>query len=73
MEEHVMLHKANQITLFFAAYPHDEAVAGVLDHLKRFWEPRMRAQIIDYVNRGGEGLHPIAVEAVKQLEPVTLR
>ena len=68
-----MLHKANQITLFFAAYPREEAIAGVLDHLQRFWEPRMRLQIINYVANGGEGLHELAVEAVKQLEPVTLR
>ena len=68
-----MVHKANQISLFFASYPHDEAVAGVLNHLKSFWEPRMRAQIIDYVANGGEGLSEIAVEAVMQLEPVTLR
>ena len=62
-----MVHKANQITLFFAAYPHDEAVAGVEDHLKRFWPVRMRQQIIEYVADGGEGLHPLAVEAVRRL------
>ena len=69
MDERVMVHKANQITLFFAAYPRDEAIAGVEDHLRRFWEPRMRRQIIDYVTHGGEGLHELAVEAVKRLEP----
>jgi formate dehydrogenase subunit delta len=73
VEEHVMVHKANVITAFFAPYPHDEAVEGVRNHLKSFWVPRMRQQIIDYVANGGEGLHPIAVEAVKRLEPVTLR
>ena len=68
-----MIHKANQITLFFASYPREEAIAGVLDHLKRFWEPRMRLQIINYVANGGEGLHELAIEAVKQLEPVAPR
>ena len=68
-----MVHKANQITLFFATYPSEEAIESVVDHLKRFWEPRMRAQIIEYVASGGEGLHELAVEAVKRLEPVTLR
>ena len=62
-----MVHEANQIALFFASYPHDEAVTGVTDHFKKFWEPRMRKQIIDYVGRGGGGLHELAVEAVKQL------
>lgn len=64
-----MIHRANQIALFFAGYPHDEAVAGVTDHLKRFWERRMRDQIIAYVaNNGGQGLHQLALEAVKRLQ-----
>ena len=63
-----MVHKANQITLFFAAYPREEAVAGVLNHLRSFWEPRMRHQIIEYVQHGGTGLHEIAVEAIRRLE-----
>ena len=67
MEENRMVHRANQIALFFAGYPHDEAVAGVTDHLKRFWERRMRQQIIEYVAKGGTGLHELALEAVKQL------
>ena len=68
MESHQMIHRANQIALFFAGYPHDEAVAGVTDHFKKFWEPRMRIQIIDYVSHGGQGLHELALEAVKRLQ-----
>jgi formate dehydrogenase subunit delta len=64
-----MVHMANQIALFFAAYPHDEAVAGVTDHLKRFWERRMQQQIIQYVAEGGSGLHELALEAVRRLSP----
>lgn len=73
MDTGVMLHKANQITLFFASYPREEAIAGVEDHLRRFWEPRMRRQLIDFVANGGEGLHEYAVEAVKRLEPQPAR
>jgi len=62
-----MVHMANQIAQFFASYPHDEAVAGVTDHFKSFWEPRMRKQIIEYVGEGGQGLHELALEAVKRL------
>ena len=64
----VMVHNANQIALYFASYPREEAVAGVLDHIKKFWEKRMRQQIIDYVAQGGAGLHELAVEAVKRLK-----
>ena len=68
MESDRMVHRANQIALYFAVYPHDEAVAGVLDHLKKFWERRMRDQIIAYVADGGQGLHELALEAVKRLQ-----
>lgn len=70
MEEANMVHMANQIALFFAAYPHEEAVASVTDHLRKFWEPRMRKQIIEYVAHGGSGLHELALQAVKNLPPV---
>lgn len=62
-----MVHMANQIALFFASYPREDAIAGVADHLRKFWEPRMRKQIIEYVAQGGAGLHELALEAVKRL------
>ncbi len=71
MEPDYMVHMANQIAQFFASYPHDEAVAGVTDHFRQFWEPRMRKQIEEYVAKGGAGLHPLAVEAVKRLTPAS--
>jgi formate dehydrogenase subunit delta len=68
MEPEHMVHMANQIALFFASYPKHEAVAGVADHFQKFWEPRMRKQIVDYVAHGGTGLHELALEAVKHLQ-----
>ena len=65
-----MIHRANQIALFFATYPHDQAVAGVTDHLKRFWERRMHAALQSYVAGGGSGLHPLVLEAAERLRPV---
>jgi formate dehydrogenase subunit delta len=67
MEPENMVHMANQIAQFFASYPHDEALAGVTDHFQKFWEPRMRKQIEQYVAQGGHGLHELAIEAVKGL------
>jgi len=63
-----MVHMVNQIALFFAAYPHDEAVAGVADHVKRFWPLRMRQQLFAHVAAGGDGLHPLVPEAIALLE-----
>ncbi len=65
-----MVHKANQIALFFATFPHDEGVEGVANHLRMFWAPRMRREIIEFVDGGGEGLHELAEEAVRRLVPV---
>ncbi len=38
---------ANRIGQFFEAQPdRDEALAGIAEHVKKFWEPRMRSQIL---------------------------
>jgi formate dehydrogenase subunit delta len=62
-----MVHMANQIAQFFASYPREEAVAGVADHIQRFWEKRMWKQLHDYVAGGGGGLHELVLAAVKRL------
>ena len=66
MDEHVMVHKANIIAQFFAGYPREEAVEGVAGHLERFWEPRMRRQLLQYVATDGGGLHELVLEASKR-------
>jgi len=68
MQAEKMVHMANQIAQFFASYSHDEAVAGVTDHLQKFWEKRMRQQLHDYVAHGGSGLHKLVLEAEKRLQ-----
>jgi formate dehydrogenase subunit delta len=68
MESEQMVHMANQIALFFEGYPKEEAVASVTDHLQKFWEPRMRRQIIEYAASGGAGLHDLVRESVKRLK-----
>lgn len=74
MDEQNMLHKANVIAEFFASYPHEEAVAGIANHLRLYWVPRMRAQMIEYVEtHGGKGLHELVPEAVARLSPPVIR
>lgn len=59
---------ANDIAAFFASEPEREvAVAGVANHLRRFWEPRMRREILAHYQRGGDGLSEIAKAAVARL------
>ncbi|MGA8170999.1 MAG: formate dehydrogenase subunit delta [Methylocystis sp.] len=58
---------ANQIGDFFSSQKTPDNAAGVADHINKFWDPRMRAGIVDHVAHGGEGLKPIVIEAIKRL------
>jgi formate dehydrogenase subunit delta len=62
-----LVYMANQIGKFFVSQGTEEAVAGTADHLHKFWDPRMRKQILDHVAQGGEGLDPLVKQAVEQL------
>jgi formate dehydrogenase subunit delta len=58
---------ANQISQFFEAQAGTEAPAGIAEHLRKFWDPRMRRHIEAHLASGGEGLRPAAAEAVRLL------
>ncbi len=59
---------ANDIGKFFDAEADKaEAAKNVAAHLKRFWDPRMRSQIIAHHQAGGLGLDPLAADAVRLL------
>jgi formate dehydrogenase subunit delta len=59
----------NDIAHFFAAEPDREtAVNGVSGHLKKFWDPRMRRQIVAYLHdQGGGELSELARAGVARL------
>jgi formate dehydrogenase subunit delta len=63
---------ANDIGHFFDAEPDkNEAAKNVANHLRRFWDPRMRREIIaHYREHGGAGLDPVARSAVALLATV---
>ena len=66
-----LVYMANQIGKFFAGQGPDEAVAGTATHIRKFWDPRMRAAIFAHVEAGGAGLDPsvrAAVETLKNAE-----
>jgi formate dehydrogenase subunit delta len=62
-----LVYMANQIGKFFASQGQEKAVAGIANHLTRFWDPSMRKKIIHHLGQGGEGLDPLAKEAVQML------
>lgn len=67
MNDDTLVRMANQIAAFYVSYPADEARAGVVDHLRRFWDPRMRRRLAAHVRAGGTGLDRIALDAAEQL------
>ncbi len=68
MDTENLVKMANNIGQFFKAEPDPEAaVSGVADHLKRFWELRMRLAIIQHYHAGGAGLSDLARSAVARL------
>lgn len=62
---------ANDIANFFDAESgKDKAPESVRFHIARYWEPRMRREIIEHVQqKGGEGLSETARAAVSLLKP----
>ncbi len=63
-----LVYMANQIGKFFESNGHDAAIAGISDHIEKFWEPRMRKQIYAHMAQGGKGLDPLAKEALEALQ-----
>lgn len=63
-----MIKMANEISSFWQGELGDAAPNEVATHLKRYWEPRMRAQMISYFEeRHGAGLSDVALKAVQLL------
>jgi formate dehydrogenase subunit delta len=71
MDIHHLVTMANQIADFFATSNPDrgEAVSATAHHLRSFWDPRMRREIIAHLNVGNsKDLHEVARDAVLMLE-----
>jgi formate dehydrogenase subunit delta len=70
MDAQRLVAMANDIAAFFDAESSETAAEGVRTHLVKFWEPRMRREIIAHVAAGGAGLVPTARQAVRLLQSV---
>jgi formate dehydrogenase subunit delta len=65
----LLIKMANQISEFFqGATDPAQAASDVATHLTRYWDPRMRTQIIEYCEqRHGAGLTDTAIGGVQIL------
>lgn len=57
---------ANDIARNLAALG-DGAPAAIAEHLRQFWTPRMRAELLAIVDAGGAGLERLVVQAAGTL------
>lgn len=62
-----LIYMANQIGKFFASQGREQAAAGTADHIRKFWDPRMRSAIVAHLRAGGAGLDPVTRLAVERL------
>ncbi len=57
----------NEIGAFFESEDSATAVAQVTNHLRKFWDPRMRKQIVAFAASDGHGLTELSRQAVALL------
>ncbi|GAB1344768.1 formate dehydrogenase subunit delta [Gemmatimonas sp.] len=72
MQDDDIVRMANQIAQFFSAYPEEDAVEGVRDHMVKFWPPSMRKDLLVVANGlvpSETTLHPLVLKAAAQLRP----
>lgn len=77
MNAHVdhLVTMTNDIAHFFTVESdRAKAADSVAQHLRQFWDPRMRRRILAHLAAGGAGLEPLAAAGVRrlaELDPAT--
>ena len=67
MDPHRLIDMANRIGDFFQADPDRQAaLEGIAGHLKRFWDPRMRREILRLLDaHQTQDLSPLVIDALR--------
>lgn len=67
MQIHTLVTMANRIGQFFESYSdRNEALAEISNHIHKFWDPRMRRELLIQIDAGAaEDLLPIVADAIK--------
>jgi formate dehydrogenase subunit delta len=58
---------ANEIAVQFHHKPADEAAAAIANHIRRFWDPRMKKELLQRVQSEAGSLDPLVIAATRQL------
>ncbi len=65
-----LIQMANDIGNFFRAEPQrEDAIAGIAQHISRYWTRRMREKLIGQLQQGATGLDEMPRAALERLAP----
>ncbi|MDE2348886.1 MAG: formate dehydrogenase subunit delta [Gammaproteobacteria bacterium] len=68
MNDDHLVKMVNDIGAFFHAEPdRDQALAGIVNHIVKFWTRRMREKLIARWRAGEAGFDELPLEAVRRL------
>ncbi|MFN5744600.1 MAG: formate dehydrogenase subunit delta [Methylococcaceae bacterium] len=62
-----LLAMANQIGDFFEPYPTARRAEGIRNHLRTYWDPRMREALLAHIERDGCGLQASVIAGARLL------
>ncbi|TIU83777.1 MAG: formate dehydrogenase [Mesorhizobium sp.] len=63
-----LVRMANQIATFFHSKPREEGIAGLAEHINKFWEPRMRRQLFEMLDAGTEHFDDLVIAASAKIK-----
>jgi formate dehydrogenase subunit delta len=59
---------ANDIAVQFHHRPADEAASAIANHIRMFWDPRMRSELLTRAETDTADLDPLVLQAVRILK-----
>jgi formate dehydrogenase subunit delta len=71
MSHDKLAYMANQIGRFFESQKPDTAAAEIEEHIRKFWDPRMRKAIIAQLAEGRIELDPSVRQAIERIGKTT--
>jgi formate dehydrogenase subunit delta len=60
---------ANQMASYFKVFPEAQAITGLAEHINKFWDPRMRREILALAAAGAIGFEPLVTKAIPKVKP----
>ena len=68
-DDKMLVKMANQMAAYFRSFPDAEAVAGLANHINKYWDPRMRRELLVLAEAGGVGFEPLVSKAIPAVKP----